>query len=141
MAQVGTISTRFLVISDTHNLNFDDAAEICQLFQLPTPKVDVLLHCGDLTQVGGTPSFKKALKMLARIDAELKLVIPGNHDLELDKSYWEAQSDYDGGANELDVHRQAVEVMTGSLAAEAGVTYLSEGTHMFKLSNGAKFTI
>lgn len=31
--------------------------------------------------------------------------------------------------------------MTGPLASAAGVTYLTEGTHTFNLSNGAKFTI
>ena len=31
--------------------------------------------------------------------------------------------------------------MTGPLAAEAGVTYLEEGTYTFTLANGARFTI
>lgn len=135
MAQRTTIATRFLVISDTHNYEFDDAAQTRSL-QLSMPNNDVLLHCGDLTEVGGISCFKKALKMLACIDAELKLVIPGNHDLELDKSYWEAQKDYNGNSNDRDDHRQAGNVMTGLYAAEAGVTYLNEGTHTFNLSNG-----
>lgn len=78
-----------MVISDTHNYKFDDAVQTLSL-QPPTPNADVLLHCGDLTEVGGISCFKKALKMLASVDAELKLVIPGNHDLEFDNSYWEA---------------------------------------------------
>jgi hypothetical protein len=32
--------------------------------------------------------YKKALKMLGSIDAELKLVIAGNHDISLDGKYW-----------------------------------------------------
>ena len=141
MAQETRIPTKFLIISDTHNFDFDDATQNIRPFQLPTPKADVLLHCGDLTQVGGISCFKKALKMLASIDAELKLLIPGNHDLQLDKSYWEAHPDYHSDPTDPDDHRQAVEVMTGPLAAEAGVTYLNEGTHTFNLTNGAKFTI
>lgn len=79
---------------DTHD--FDFTAGTSQPLQLPTPKADVILLCGDLTQVGGVPSFKRALKMLGSIDAELKLVIPGNHDLELDKAFWAAQRDEEG---------------------------------------------
>ncbi|MCJ1371218.1 hypothetical protein MMC20_002433 [Loxospora ochrophaea] len=137
-----TIATKFLVISDTHNFEIGDATEDSQLSQLPTLKSDVLLHCGDLTQVGGVSSFKKALKMLRSIDAELKLVIPGNHDLELDKQYWEAQCD-DEGASSADVedHDLAVKAMTGPLAGEAGVLLLNEGAHSFTLQSGAKFTI
>ncbi|MCJ1286280.1 hypothetical protein MMC26_005625 [Xylographa opegraphella] len=73
--------------------------------------------------------------MLESIDAELKLVIPGNHDLDLDKQYWEAHCD------DLEQHTSAVSTMTGRLAEEAGVSYLVEGTHSFTLKSGAKFTI
>lgn len=126
-----TISTRFLVLSDTHDSESGDTQDSWST-QPIAPHVDVLLHCGDLTQVGGVPSFKKALKRLSSIDAELKLVIAGNHDLELDKLYW---------TNEPEEHDRALNVMTGSIAAEAGVTYLTEGTHYFTLSSGAKFSI
>ncbi len=79
--------------------------------------------------------------MLGSIDAELKLVIPGNHDLELDKTFWEAQRDEEGNPEDPEDHDLAVKAMTGPLAAEAGVTLLNEGTHSFTLKNGAKFTI
>ena len=79
--------------------------------------------------------------MLGRIDAELKLVIPGNHDLELDKAFWAAQRDEDGNAEDPEDHNLAVKSMTGPLAAEAGVTFLTEGTHSFTLKTGAKFSI
>ncbi|MCJ1383096.1 hypothetical protein MMC17_006209 [Xylographa soralifera] len=135
MARHSTIATKFLVISDTHNFEFGNTSGGLQPLQLPTPKVDVLLHCGDLTEVGGVSSFEKALKMLGKIDAELKLVIPGNHDLDLDKSYWE------GHYNDPEDHNLAINAMTGRLADEAGVSYLNEGTHSFTLKSGAKFTI
>ncbi|APA13996.1 hypothetical protein SS1G_11192 [Sclerotinia sclerotiorum 1980 UF-70] len=63
------IETSFFVLSDTHDYQFGGNAS--SKLQLPIPKVDVLLHCGDLTQVGGVPAFKKALKMLSSFDAEL----------------------------------------------------------------------
>ncbi|MCJ1418014.1 hypothetical protein MMC32_004359 [Xylographa parallela] len=130
-----TIATTFLVISDTHNFEFRNNPGDPRPLRLPAPKADVLLHCGDLTEVGGVSSYEKALKMLGSIDAELKLVIPGNHDLDLDKQYWEA---HDEDAAD---HILAVNTMTGRLADEAGVSYLLEGTHSFTLKNGAKFTI
>ncbi|KAN0095718.1 Metallo-dependent phosphatase [Hyaloscypha variabilis] len=130
------IDTRFLIISDTHNLNFGDVEKV---FKHPLPKADVLLHCGDLTSVGGVESYKALLELLGAIDAELKLVIAGNHDLDLDKTYFETHFDKDNDG--VDGHKKAVEVMTGPLAKAAGVTYLEEGLHTFTLKNRATFTI
>ena len=80
--------------------------------------------------------------MLSHIEAELKLVIPGNHDSELDKEYWESQRNDDGTpAKDPKDHDRAVDAMTGPLAAEAGVTLLREGTHEFTLKSGARFSI
>lgn len=141
MVSQSTIATKFLVISDTHNFEFDGSVATSHPLQLPTPKADVLLHCGDLTHCGGVSSFKKSLKMLGSIDAELRLIIPGNHDLELDKQYWEAQTDYEGNPEDPEDHHLAVKAMTGPLATEAGVTYLNEGTHSFTLRSGATFSI
>ena len=102
------------------------------------PKVDVVLHCGDLTQVGGISAYKKALNLLSSFDAELKLVIAGNHDISLDNGYW--QSHLDEG-DEPQEHDEAVAVMTGPLARAAGMTYLTEGTHNFVLENGTTFSV
>ena len=125
-------------MSDTHNFQFEDNATISLPFNPPLPKADVVLHCGDLTHCGGSSSYKKALKMLGAFDAELKLVIAGNHDLDLDKRYWHTHLDED---DEPEDFSRAMEVMNGDLASEADVTYLVEGTHTFTLRNGAKFTI
>ncbi|THW88758.1 Metallo-dependent phosphatase [Aureobasidium pullulans] len=127
----------FLIISDTHGLDIHE--NTAQPFRLPLPKVDVL-HCGDLTQVGGHGPFRKALKMLGEIDAELKLVIAGNHDLELDGDYWRSHLNEEDG-DEPEEHDQAVAIMKGPLAKEAGVTYLEQGTHTFTLKSGVSFSI
>lgn len=141
MAPPSTIATSFLVISDTHNFQFDDIADRSRPFQLPTPKADVLLHCGDLTQVGGVSSFKKAINMIGKIDAELKLIIAGNHDLELDKEYWKTQCSASEDPEDPQDHDLALAAMTGTDATTAGVIFLNEGTHTFTLKTGAKFTI
>lgn len=96
MAGYSKIPTKFLIVSDTYDFEFGDTARDSQPLQLPAPKADVLLHCGDLAQVGEVFPFKKTLKMLGSIDAELKPVIPGNHDLDLDNAYWEARRDDEG---------------------------------------------
>lgn len=133
-----TIPTKFLILSDTHNFTFGDADRVGGSLRLPTPKTDVVLHCGDLTAVGGPSSYKSFLKMLGAIDAELKLVIAGNHDLDLDKKHYEY---HQGKLEHPDQHEKSLQIMTGPLAKEAGVTYLEEGINTFTLTNGAKFTI
>jgi 3',5'-cyclic AMP phosphodiesterase CpdA len=47
------------------------------------PRVDILLHTGDLTNFGEVKSLRKSIKMLGSIEAELKLVIAGSHDISL----------------------------------------------------------
>lgn len=71
---------RILILSDTHS-KWPYTAVI------PAPKSDVFIHCGDLTQVGGLASFKRAIADIKTIDAPLKLVIAGNHDVDLDESW------------------------------------------------------
>ena len=115
---------RFLIISDTHSAS------------LPShPKCDVLLHCGDLTEDGTPESISAAIQSMRAIDAELKLVIAGNHDIALDKDFWLSQGGEE--ANNL----KAVDTVFGREAKEAGVTFLKEGTHKFTLKSGASFRV
>lgn len=137
MAVATPKKTTFMVMSDTHNFEMGSADPSCPLRQ-PHAKVDVLLHCGDLTQVGGLSAYKKALRLLGHFEAELKLVIAGNHDISLDGDYWQTHLDED---NDPDEHQQAVDIMTGPLAKAAGVTYLTEGTHNITLKSGVTFSI
>jgi Icc-related predicted phosphoesterase len=128
-----------MIISDLHEHEFDGTK---------MPEVDVLLHCGDMTYRGEPGAYKRALEMMGTIKAELRLVIAGNHDLSLDKD-WKNDTSVTGnpGMYHQTLKQQeeqckiADEIMTGSVAREAGVVYLKEGTHKFTLKNGAKFTI
>ncbi|KAM0715758.1 hypothetical protein Q7P37_008272 [Cladosporium fusiforme] len=70
-----TIKTRLLIISDTHGE---------ALLHKPSGKFDVAIHCGDMTEESKLEEFKSAVDMLREIDAPLKLVIAGNHDISLD---------------------------------------------------------
>lgn len=124
MAESSLIKTRVLIMSDTHG------HELTEL-----PKADVVLHCGDLTENGIPEDYEKAIHMLGRTNAELKLVIAGNHDLTLDRKFFEVNN---GDMNE---HYRAIHLWQSSLTKEMNIIFLDEGTHTFDLSNGAKFTV
>ena len=134
----GTVTTRFLIISDTHSIDFDAVKKCGGNCDPPFPKADVILHCGDLTGIGGLEELKQFVEMIGEIDAELKLVIAGNHDMTLDPNYWKGHMA--AGFSE-EKHKKALEIMTGPSAQAAGMSYLEEGLKTFTLKNGAKFTI
>ncbi|KAF9633827.1 hypothetical protein BFW01_g4721 [Lasiodiplodia theobromae] len=154
-----TVKTRILIISDTHTAplvdpsgNDEPALEVA--FRAPLPAADVLLHCGDLTMMGYLDEYEAALDMLGSIDAPLKLVIAGNHDLSLDEEFYLGQSrgrpptmPFPNGQRmhlkkyDPDMPRKAKEMWTGEKAKAKGVTYLEEGVHEFVLQNGAKMTV
>lgn len=69
--------TRFVCISDTHN-------------QTPKlPRGDVLIHAGDLTNQGSFSELQKTVRWLEAADFERKIVIAGNHDITLDRQWFE----------------------------------------------------
>ncbi|KAF9356581.1 Metallophosphoesterase mpped2 [Mortierella sp. AD094] len=73
---------RVVCISDTHNTT--DANNY------PIPEADVLVHAGDLTTLGTTAQidqFVGWIKSLTNIP--LKIIIAGNHEVILDKEYYE----------------------------------------------------
>lgn len=95
---------------------------------------------------------------LCTLDAELKLVIAGNHDIRLDEGFYRTRRDYDfrfrgyskprrHTANEEDwedTPEGIKSLWTGPEARAAGIVYLdeSEKARTFTLTrNGAKFTI
>lgn len=123
-----SIPVRFLVLSDTHD------AELPSTF----PPCDVVLHCGDTTENGTPESISKALQNLGKIDAELKLVIAGNHEISLDRDYYLSE-----GGSPTDVEKARALVATGaaSEASKNGARFLEEGLHTFTLTSGATFTI
>ncbi|CAD6447085.1 4889d4bb-490d-48e6-8ba8-93793c0c0c19-CDS [Sclerotinia trifoliorum] len=136
------IPTRIMIISDTHTFEFNNRNIPFSLSNIPSD-IDILLHCGDLTKVGGLSEYRAALQMLKSIPAKLKLVIAGNHDRTLDKEWVVRQCLRRGYTDEEkeDALRECEEgnaIMRGDLAGEAGVTYLEEGVHGFVLRNGAR---
>lgn len=134
MSSASTVKTRFLIISDTHS---------DQPFRQPLPKADVLLHCGDLTMIGKLDEYQSTLDMLRDCDAELKLVIAGNHDISLDEEYYGRRGKWMHGWREYDANMPALAkaMWTGEKAQRAGVTYLEEGMREFTLASGARLRV
>jgi len=115
-----TATVKFLIVSDTH----DTALRA-------TPKCDVMLHCGDFTESGSSESIEEAMKALSNVEAELKLVIAGNHEISLDKAYYLSE-----GGSEAEHHKSCAIVRSNT-----SIHFLEEGTHHFTLKSGAKFAI
>ncbi|KAF2273316.1 ser/Thr protein phosphatase family protein [Westerdykella ornata] len=143
MSQTSTVKTRILIISDTHNAALAPSTNHDVAFREPLPKADVLLHCGDLTGLGFLEEHEQALDMLGRIDADLKLVIAGNHDISLDQKHYTRRGQDWHGFDDPDqtYAARAKELWQGEKAKAAGVTYLEEGTHCFVLKNGARLRV
>lgn len=87
--------------------------------------------------IGGLSKYRKALDQLSNLDAELKLVIAGNHDVSLDPEWWAENLDEgDDDPEEPVIARQLFKA-----ARENGVHLLGEGLHAFTLGDGRSFTI
>lgn len=119
---------RFLILSDTHSAELPDKIPPC----------DVVLHCGDLTEDGTPESISKAITSMGSIEAELKLVIAGNHEISLDNEYFVSEG---GSAEDLQKAHSIVSANPTSVATKNGVTFLEEGTYTFTLKSGASFTL
>ncbi|PON24679.1 hypothetical protein TGAM01_v206609 [Trichoderma gamsii] len=129
------ISTRLLIISDTHGMKFPVDANV---------PVDVAIHCGDLTQHSKLDEFRAGISQMEVINAPLKLIIAGNHDFALDiptfrKKISEASRletlDDTVVKKEYGDYGAAREIMNE--AKNKGIIFLDEGSHQFSLKNGA----
>ena len=132
---MSSVTTRILIISDTHGTNPIDT-------QLPP--VDLVIHCGDLTQESKLEEYKQAILLLKSLSAPLKLVIAGNHDFTLDTPVYaqklteanlkppsqdevvkQTYGDFGEARALLDAQR------------DSGIIFIDEGTHEIALANGA----
>lgn len=64
---------KFVAISDTHGCHR----------QLSLPKGDVLLHAGDVCDQGNALQVEDFLDWLGGLDFKYKIIIRGNHDIDL----------------------------------------------------------
>ncbi|KAF2653686.1 hypothetical protein K491DRAFT_567287, partial [Lophiostoma macrostomum CBS 122681] len=122
---------RILVLSDT--CNQWPYAPVTHV--TPPPNIDVFIHCGNLTQMGGLSAFHTALENVRAIPADLRLVIAGNQDLDLDEA-WVIKSSIARGLEDDILEELGTSMQCQNLFASAkenGVHYLREGVHEFEL--------
>ncbi|KAF2811913.1 uncharacterized protein BDZ99DRAFT_361846, partial [Mytilinidion resinicola] len=124
-----TKSVRFLILSDTHDLTLETESNKTSLGQ-PFPEIEVLLHCGDLTEICSLEGLRRAVDLISAIPAELRICIAGNHDTILDRNFHFAN------AGSLSDHEEALKIM-----ADGAIRYLAEGSHSFTLASGATFNV
>ncbi|KAH6889810.1 Metallo-dependent phosphatase-like protein [Thelonectria olida] len=110
--------TRIVCISDTHNCT------------VKLPKGDVLIHAGDLTNQGSYSELSKTVKWLEQADFEAKIVIAGNHDITLDKDFFEEHGLY--------FHNHNVQSPTECLSlftSSPSLTYLNHESATIRLAS------
>lgn len=102
--------------------------------------------------VGLENEHRTMVEMFKKVDAELKIIIAGNHDMTLDEDYYhkhghkmvhriaQARSGNKEPEPPADLARIR-ELYCGEEAKRAGIVYLEEGVRSFTLRNGARFTI
>ncbi|KAG9843526.1 metallophosphoesterase domain-containing protein, partial [Aureobasidium melanogenum] len=128
---------RLFIISDTHGKD---------LARRPSEPVDIVIHCGDLTQESRLSEYKQAIKLLKNIDAPVKLVIAGNHDFTLDDTLYRQK--LTEAHLPLPQEDQTVKTAYGDFGEaralfdaertgkNLGIVFLDEGTHDILLDNG-----
>ena len=135
-----TVKTSILILSDTHasDLSRERHEAICCC--PPFPKVDIALHCGDLTRAGRLKEHEKTIELLASIDAEYKFVIAGNHDLSLDENYMRHHRLRLLTQRDTEITACAT-IWKSDETKRKGIRYLDEGIHAFQLKNGAMLNV
>ncbi|KAL1957427.1 hypothetical protein VTO42DRAFT_5995 [Malbranchea cinnamomea] len=136
------VKTRICMISDTHT--FVPSARYKQFrsaYKWPFPAADILLHAGDITLVGKQEEHQVMVDMLKRANAELKIVIAGNHDITLDKEYYNEYGYRRHRTSEKQDLAKIRELYCGEEAQKHGIAYMDEGLRNFTLKNGARFTV
>ncbi|KAM0801491.1 40S ribosomal protein S8e [Usnea florida] len=136
-----TVRTRLLIMSDTHTVSPLPSTDPTHAYRLPLPKADVLLHAGDITKVGYLVEYQAMFEMLKAAPAELKLVIPGNHDITLHEDFYVRGTGKNKHIRSMEDVQKIRELWTGYEARSAGIVYLEEGVRTFELGNGARFTL
>lgn len=133
--------TRICMISDTHTFSPSQPNDMSTPYRQPLPRADILLHAGDLTFVGMEKEHQIMIDIFKAADAEIKIVIAGNHDITLDEKYYRetGHRKHRRGAPE-DLARIR-EMYCGEDAQRHGIVYLEEGLKTFTLKSGAQFTI
>lgn len=89
-------TVRFVSISDTHSYESKSNLKGPTAFE-SIPDGDVLLHCGDFTNVGRLEEVQAFAKWFGALPHKRKILIAGNHDLSMEPATYAATSRRFGG--------------------------------------------
>jgi hypothetical protein len=117
--------------------------------RLPQEHVDVVVHCGDLTQHSKLHEFEETIQLLKNTNAPLKLMIAGNHDFTLDEPVFRKKvaeaSRLSGSSLEDEIGKDFGDYGAArqllQQAQDQGITYINEGSYQFSLDNGARLNV
>jgi len=87
---------RFVCISDTHSYESKTNLKGPTAFE-QIPDGDVLLHCGDFTNVGRLEEVEQFAAWFGKLPHARKILIAGNHDLSLEADTYATTSQRFGG--------------------------------------------
>ena len=129
------VKTRFLILSDTHGMEFRSEDK-------PFQHADVAIHCGDLTEESKLEEYRISVRLLKDICVTLKLVIAGNHDFTMDVPAFRKKVAHAKPSLDPDLVREVYDNDKGARqifadARAAGVIFLDEGSHQLILENRA----
>ncbi|KAG0279102.1 hypothetical protein BGZ95_002238, partial [Linnemannia exigua] len=114
---------RMVCISDTHNTTDSN--------NYPIPEADILVHAGDFTKMGTTAQIDQFICWLKSLDhIPIKIVVAGNHEVILDKEFYEQHWHRFHTAKED--HQSAVDKLK---SAGHGIIYLNNESYIV---DGAK---
>lgn len=139
---MSSINTKVLILSDTHAQPFKPDME-------PLERVDVAIHCGDLTNTSKLEDYRKTVRLLEKINAPLRIVIAGNHDFTLDDAKYKHKIEESCRVNQEDISA-AIKTEYGEFgeakllllgAKDKGIMFLEEGSHNLHLPNGARLKV
>jgi hypothetical protein len=89
----GTV--RFVAVSDTHSTESRKSTGPTAFEAIP--EGDVLLHCGDFTNIGRLEEIEAFAKWFGSLPHQRKIIIAGNHDLSLHEESYESTAARFGG--------------------------------------------
>lgn len=119
--------TRFVCVSDTHGKTFD------------VPDGDVLLHSGDLTNLGLLKEFNVTMLWLYALPHKTKIIIAGNHDLSLhQQDDWYQKHGNEFSSQPLQDFEVIRDLVAGQRAKDSGVRYVQDERITFQAKEGGR---
>ncbi|KAK6704812.1 hypothetical protein SNK05_008714 [Fusarium graminearum] len=130
------VSTKILILSDTHALSFQSGAE-------PLENFDMAIHCGDLTNDSKLRDYKATIRLLEQINAPIKVAIAGNHDFTLDNRVYEQKIEESCKASQEDISAdiKAEYGEYGEAKQLLGWGFQYAGAHDFVIEEGTDIAI